>query len=81
MNVVTMPSDVKLPSTELKALGEASEFWRELGSRVGADILLSGIVDFQGCLLYTSAAADERSSVDLGGRRILKKKKTSTPHA
>ncbi len=47
MNVVTMPSDVKLPSTELKALGEASEFWRELGSRVGADILLSGIVDFQ----------------------------------
>ena len=28
------------------------------------------------CLLYTSDAADERSSVDLGGRRILKKKKT-----
>ena len=26
------------------------------------------------CLLYTSDAADERSSVDLGGRRILKKK-------
>ena len=28
------------------------------------------------CLLYTSDAADERSSVDLGGRRIIKKKKT-----
>src|SRR5678816_4581994 len=28
-----------------------------------------------GCLLYTSDAADERSSVDLGGRRIIKKKK------
>ena len=27
------------------------------------------------CLLYTSDAADERSSVDLGGRRIIKKKK------
>ena len=27
-----------------------------------------------GCLLYTSDAADERSSVDLGGRRIIKKK-------
>ena len=27
------------------------------------------------CLLYKSDAADERSSVDLGGRRILKKKK------
>ena len=25
-----------------------------------------------GCLLYTSDAADERSSVDLGGRRIIK---------
>ena len=29
------------------------------------------------CLLYTSDAADERSSVDLGGRRIIKKKKTT----
>ena len=27
------------------------------------------------CLLYTSDAADERSSVDLGGRRIINKKK------
>ena len=26
------------------------------------------------CLLYTSDAADERSSVDLGGRRIIQKK-------
>ena len=32
-----------------------------------------------GCLLYTSDAADERSSVDLGGRRIIKKK-TSQHH-
>ena len=32
------------------------------------------IID-QPCLLYTSDAADERSSVDLGGRRIIKKKK------
>ena len=32
------------------------------------------------CLLYTSDAADERSSVDLGGRRIIKKtKKTRQP--
>ena len=27
------------------------------------------------CLLYTSDAADERSSVDLGGRRIIEKKR------
>ena len=39
------------------------------------------------CLLYTSDAADERSSVDLGGRRIIKNKKNKknnnnsmTPH-
>ena len=32
------------------------------------------------CLLYTSDAADERSSVDLGGRRIIKKKKTIDNH-
>ena len=31
--------------------------------------------DADSCLLYTSDAADERSSVDLGGRRIIKKKK------
>ena len=30
------------------------------------------------CLLYTSDAADERSSVDLGGRRIIKKKNCET---
>ena len=33
---------------------------------------------FKRCLLYTSDAADERSSVDLGGRRIIKKKITTT---
>src|SRR5678810_778844 len=27
---------------------------------------------YSDCLLYTSDAADERSSVDLGGRRIIK---------
>ena len=31
------------------------------------------------CLLYTSDAADERSSVDLVGLRIIKKKKNSKP--
>ena len=32
------------------------------------------------CLLYTSGAADERSSVDLGGRRIIKKKNRTKQH-
>ena len=38
-----------------------------------ADLLASHIDST--CLLYTSDAADERSSVDLGGRRIIKKNK------
>ena len=36
---------------------------------------LQQVSQFGACLLYTSDAADERSSVDLGGRRIIKKKK------
>eukprot|EP00828_Plagiopyla_frontata_P002455 TRINITY_DN1037_c0_g1_i7.p3 TRINITY_DN1037_c0_g1~~TRINITY_DN1037_c0_g1_i7.p3 ORF type:complete len:159 (+),score=34.60 TRINITY_DN1037_c0_g1_i7:244-720(+) len=32
------------------------------------------------CLLYTSDAADEEDSVDLGGRRIIIKKKNNTEH-
>ena len=32
------------------------------------------------CLLYTSDAADERSSVDLGGRRIIKKNNSVHEH-
>ena len=41
---------------------------QQVGGRLVVDL-----VD-QRCLLYTSDAADERSSVDLGGRRIIKKK-------
>ena len=33
---------------------------------------------FSPCLLYTSDAADDHLSVDLGGRRIIKKKKKRT---
>ena len=36
-----------------------------------------GIAQLSICLLYTSDAADERSSVDLGGRRIINKKNTA----
>ena len=37
--------------------------------------MINGLGVLGCCLLYTSDAADERSSVDLGGRRIIKKKK------
>ena len=43
---------------------------------VANKISITDLVQFYSCLLYTSDAADERSSVDLGGRRIIKKKKT-----
>ena len=49
----------------------------------GVDLVTPGhggallALDVWGCLLYTSDAADERSSVDLGGRRIIKKKSTT----
>src|SRR5450756_3166926 len=33
--------------------------------------------DFKHCLLYTSDAADDLLCVDLGGRRIIKKKKNN----
>ena len=45
------------------------------GSENSYAYLLSEEVQALACLLYTSDAADERSSVDLGGRRIIKKKK------
>ena len=48
----------------------------EIVNDVGVDSLHTGrLVPIYPCLLYTSDAADERSSVDLGGRRIIKKKK------
>eukprot|EP00658_Telonema_sp_P-2_P056816 TRINITY_DN45269_c0_g1_i3.p1 TRINITY_DN45269_c0_g1~~TRINITY_DN45269_c0_g1_i3.p1 ORF type:complete len:341 (+),score=56.45 TRINITY_DN45269_c0_g1_i3:30-1052(+) len=39
------------------------------------DTALNSIPAPKTCLLYTSDAADEEDSVDLGGRRIIKKKK------
>ena len=45
-------------------------------------MLLNAIImlhkQIESCLLYTSDAADERSSVALGGRRIIKKHTTTT---
>ena len=51
--------------------GQAGDYFWELN----AALFPTGIPGFYRiCLLYTSDAADERSSVDLGGRRIIKKK-------
>ena len=48
--------------------------FREPG-REDKETLQTGSRAALACLLYTSDAADEEDSVDLGGRRILKKKK------
>eukprot|EP00658_Telonema_sp_P-2_P033654 TRINITY_DN24657_c0_g2_i1.p1 TRINITY_DN24657_c0_g2~~TRINITY_DN24657_c0_g2_i1.p1 ORF type:complete len:124 (-),score=15.76 TRINITY_DN24657_c0_g2_i1:37-408(-) len=45
------------------------QFWEH------EDRAVIGRTHNQICLLYTSDAADEEDSVDLGGRRIIKKKK------
>ena len=50
----------------------AAKGWFKRGSQIPKPHVLR---KHQACLLYTSDAADERSSVDLGGRRIIKKKK------
>ena len=54
----------------MKLIGQMAHIVRELGEPI------LDRAQFFACLLYTSDAADERSSVDLGGRRIIKKKKT-----
>ena len=46
----------------------------DINGFINTQQLRSGIMHIT-CLLYTSDAADERSSVDLGGSRIIKKKK------
>ena len=52
------------------------------GVQVNGSALVDGMSSLLGgglpitCLLYTSDAADERSSGDLGGSRIIKKKKS-----
>ena len=50
---------------------EAAELPYEVLNKVMSRI----INEVKGCLLYTSDAADEEDSVDLGGRRIIKKTK------
>ena len=62
----------RVPSIAREALGIVKSVtpYILIGIAIGA--AMHGYIP---CLLYTSDAADERSSVDLGGRRIIKKKK------
>src|SRR5678815_6158724 len=59
-----------------KTLVETGSYDNVVVIRRSAQTEVQSAIDrVQACLLYTSDAADERSSVDLGGRRIIKKKK------
>ncbi len=64
----------RLPITEETPLD--NPFWQYSRNKIACEELLMAAYRDEGfpCLLYTSDAADERSSVDLGGRRIIKKK-------
>ncbi len=61
-----------LESVEYVARDPATDTYR-----LGSGLIALG-ARAQRCLLYTSDPADERSSVDLGGRRIIQKKKTTS---
>src|SRR5678815_2348456 len=41
------------------------------GKEILTEAWVNDATKYETCLLYTSDAADERSSVDLGGRRII----------
>ena len=58
------------------ALNEIEAISNRGGEMVGVPTGFTELDKLTNCLLYTSDAADERSSVDLGGRRIIKKKKS-----
>ena len=59
---------------DMKKLEEFSLNARRFGYKLKLDSPKNVSAELNSCLLYTSDAADERSSVDLGGRRIIKKK-------
>ena len=54
-------------------LGPNPQVVRMFLAEVGTEVE-TVTVDIMACLLYTSDAADDTPCVDLGGRRIIKKK-------
>eukprot|EP00658_Telonema_sp_P-2_P079895 TRINITY_DN784_c0_g1_i7.p1 TRINITY_DN784_c0_g1~~TRINITY_DN784_c0_g1_i7.p1 ORF type:complete len:243 (-),score=68.92 TRINITY_DN784_c0_g1_i7:53-781(-) len=71
----------KYMETVEKTRSQVLEFWSECKTdfhESGVQEVEKSLADMDGCLLYTSDAADEEDSVDLGGRRIIKKKKKKT---
>ena len=59
----------------MKVTHEGNTYSLPVGETTVYDIRLQEGDNYVTCLLYTSDAADEEDSVDLGGSRIIKKKK------
>ncbi len=45
LRVVDVPQ-TRLPGNDIKSLKAARDYWKEIGSRTGADYIVSGVVDF-----------------------------------
>ena len=79
---ITINTTDTLLMEQIKAdlIGKEVLSWNAIKSKEIKELTISSVSELDNnsnytCLLYTSDAADERSSVDLGGRRIIKKKK------
>src|SRR5450756_3162662 len=62
------------PVSEVKGIQVVPQGRRRYAHRVTASVDQFGAPIYWICLLYTSDAADDLLCVDLGGRRIIKKK-------
>ena len=47
LEVIELPADLKLPTQSLAELGRATEFFRSIGTMTGAEIVVSGSLEFR----------------------------------
>jgi hypothetical protein len=47
LEIVETPPEVKLPTANLTELGRSTEFWRSVGSTTGAEVIVSGSLEFK----------------------------------
>ena len=73
--IQSLENNIAVFNSILSGASEKLQVWRAAPEKWNLLEIVCHLYDEEcDCLLYTSDAADERSSVDLGGRRIIKKK-------